>query len=160
MDTMLERFHRFSTVVFSASQDIQKLERDEMERYGLKGTFAQYLLILSRFPQGLTAAQICSKSGKDKAAVSRTLAEMEQKNLITREPANGAYRARILLTGEGMNAALFVARRVNTAVELAGEGLSEEDRQIFYAALNRVSHNLQTIASKGLPPEAELSEKI
>lgn len=154
---MLTRFEQFSASVFCISRDVQKLEREEMERLGLKGAFAQYLLLIRRFPQGITAATLCTLCDKDKAAVSRTLAEMEHQGLILRSGEN-AYRAKILLTQSGSDAAAWVARRAATAVALAGQGLSDEDRTIFYRALDRIAANLQSICAAGLPDPAQDKE--
>ena len=49
-----------------------------MEKYGLKGPHAQCLLAMRRNPQGITASQLCTICDKDKAAISRTVAELEQ----------------------------------------------------------------------------------
>lgn len=122
-----------------------------MQKYGLKGPYAQYLVTMSRCPEGLTAAQLSELCDKDKAAVSRALAELERRALVTREMANDtAYRALIRLTEEGTAAARFVCDKVRQAVDLAGKGLSDQDRQLFYAVLRRIANNLQTISKTGL----------
>lgn len=56
---MISRFERFSFAISGIYRSIQKIERDEMERYGLKGGYAQYLVAMARHPQGLTSAQLC-----------------------------------------------------------------------------------------------------
>ena len=104
---MLSRFEIFSGTISAAYRYVQKLERDEMEKYGLKGAFAQYLLAIHRRVNGVTAAELCEICDKDKAAVSRIVAEMLEKGLIVKEGEN-AYRAVITLTEEGKKAAEFV----------------------------------------------------
>ena len=149
---MLERFEQFTSAISLVYRDVQKIERDEMEKQGLRGAFAQYLLAISRYPQGITAAALCEVCDKDKAAVSRIIAEMETKGLVERE-ADGAsqYRAKLRLTPAGQEAAAFVRKRASAAVELAGNGLSDEDRKAFYAALERISASLQQISQNGIP---------
>jgi len=44
-----------------------------------------------------------------------------------------------------------VCEKATQAVDLAGKGLSEQDRQIFYSVLHRIATNLQAIAAEGLP---------
>ena len=61
------------------------------------------------------------------------------------------YRAALVLTARGQNAAAFVARRATVAVLKAGEGLSDADRKTFYAALELINTNLQTICEDGIP---------
>jgi DNA-binding MarR family transcriptional regulator len=149
---MIQRFEQFTTAVSALCRDVQKIERDEMEKQGLRGAFAQYLLAISQYPEGITASALCEVCDKDKAAVSRVIAEMDAKGLLERENDGASqYRARIRLTTAGQEAAAFVRKRVSVAVELAGVGLSEEDRKAFYTALDLISSNLQQICKKGIP---------
>jgi DNA-binding MarR family transcriptional regulator len=149
---MINRYEKFSTYIASAYRYVQKLEREEMEKYGLKGAYAQYLHALRRTPNGLTASQVCEVCDKDKAAVSRAISEMEQKGLVYRDGKN-PYRALLKLTDEGMNAADFVCERAEIAVRAAGMGLSDEARAIFYSSLEIIASNLQKICKEGIAKE-------
>ena len=153
---MLHRFERFTSSISAIYRDIQKIERDEMEKQGLRGAFAQYLLAMSRYPQGITAAALCEVCDKDKAAVSRVIAELEAKGLLHKE-ADGVtqYRAKVYLTDAGKEAVTFVQQRACAAVELAGSGLSAADRAVFYAALELLGNNLQEVARNGIPDETK-----
>jgi len=147
---MLDRFKMFTTSISSIYRYVQKIEREEMEKYGLKGAYAQYLIAMDHYPEGITAAKLCEVCDIDKAAVSRVLSEMEKKHLVERLGEIG-YRARVRLTDEGKAAALYVAKRATLAVEMAGKGLSEEERRIFYRALERIAGNIQTLSKDGIP---------
>ena len=93
--------------------------------------------------------EVCDK---DKAAISRVIANMEKKGLVTRKGKNNTvYRALLFLTDEGKKAAGYVTERAKIAVEKAGSGLSDHDRQIFYSSLGLISSNLQKICKDGLP---------
>lgn len=149
---MIHRFEQFTGAISAIYRDIQKIERDEMEKQGLRGAFAQYLVAISRHPQGITAAALCEVCDKDKAAVSRIIGELEAKGLVYKEnDGTSQYRARLCLTPAGMEAADFVRQRASIAVELAGKGLSDEDRVVFYTALERIAANLQSISQTGIP---------
>ena len=149
---MLNRFEQFTAAISALYRDIQKIERDEMEKQGLRGAVAQYLLAISRHPDGITAAELCEACDKDKAAVSRIITELEIKGLlIKKNEGSSQYRVKLYLTAAGEQAAAFVQERASAAVELAGDGLSEEDRKIFYSALERISTNLQKICIDGIP---------
>lgn len=149
---MTERFEQFSTFISAIYRNIQKIEREEMVKYGLKGTYAQYLVVMNRFNNGITAAELCEICEKDKAAVSRSISNMEKKGLITRKAqSNNLYRALLTLTDEGKKAAQYVAERAKIAVEKAGTGLSDADRVKFYDALGLISSNLQKICKSGIP---------
>lgn len=151
---MVSRYEQFTTAISSIYHYFQKIERDEMEQYGLRGTYTQYLLAIERSEDGITAAQLSELCEKDKAAVSRAVTEMEAQGLVRRS-SNGerAYRARLFLTEEGKRAAEFVRQRSRMAVDLAGNGLSDDDRAVLYSALELIASNLQKIARDGLPDD-------
>ena len=148
---MLGRYEQFSAAISSMYHDIQKIERVEMAKFGLKGPHAQCLLAMSRYPEGITATQICDICEKDKAAVSRTLAELEENGLVLRTARNGSrYRALLTLTEKGKDAARTVNEKAQIAVELAGAGLDDAQREVFYAVLDVIAGNLHTICKEGL----------
>ena len=148
---MLGRYEALSAAISSIYHDIQKIERVEMAKFGLKGPHAQCLLALNRYPEGMTAAQLCEFCDKDKAAISRTVAELQACGMVSREDRNGnRYRAKLTLTERGMAAAAAVGQRALVAVEMAGVGLQEEQRQVFYQVLNLISQNLHIICKDGL----------
>ena len=155
---MINRFQQFSVSIAAIYRHIQKIERTEMVKFGLKGSYAQYLAALNLHSEGLTSAQLCEICDKDKAAISRVIAEMEEKGLVVREnrddrAAEGRrmYRARLTLTPFGKEAADHVLNRAIVAVEHAGDGLTEENRKIFYAAMEIIANNLQSISEDGIP---------
>lgn len=142
---MISRYEQFSGSVAALNRYIQKIEREEMEKYGYKGSFAQYLVVMARRPEGLTSTQLCEACDKDKAAVSRAVGEMEEKGLIYRESVGESmYRAKLCLTEEGRSAAQYVCRRAEAAVAAAGQGLTEENRQVFYTTMELIAKNLQS----------------
>lgn len=147
---MIDRFEEFSYLISGIYGDIQKIERDEMVKYGAKGVYAQYLIPISQNPNGLTATQLCELCDKDKAAVSRAVSDMERNGLVTRE-GHGGYRALLKLTEEGEKAADYVCKKAVMAVEFAGRDLTEETREIFYAALRSIANNIRIISRDGLP---------
>lgn len=152
---MVKRFELFTSAISGIYRDIQKIGRDEMERYGLKGAYAQYLLAIDRYPEGITAAQLCDICDKNKAAVSRIAAEMESKGLITRKGVNNQYKAPLLLTEEGSKAVRYVKERAGLAAEIAGRGLTDEARKNLYISLRMIANHLQKFCENGLPLEKE-----
>lgn len=149
---MLERFETFSLAISEISKYWHKITTDEMEKYGLKGPHSIYLLIMAKHEEGLTAPQICELCGRDKADVSRTMSAMEKIGLVTKEGVNQSlYRGVLRLTEEGKRAAEYVSSRAKLAVELAGKGLTEEKRSIFYESLGIIAENLRTLCKEGLP---------
>lgn len=148
---MISKYELFSTAVSCMCRDIQKIERTEMAKFGLKGPHAQCLLAMKRFPQGITSVRLCELCEKDKAAISRTVAELEEAGLVKRAQRNGVrYRSLLTLTEEGSVAADAVSLRATQAVEQAGMGLNDEQREVFYTVLAVIAENLHTICKNGL----------
>lgn len=148
---MLSKYELFSSSISCVYHDIQKIERTEMAKYGLKGPHAQCLLAMSRYPQGITAARLCEVCEKDKAAISRTLSELEQMDMIRRTGQNGTrYRASLTLTERGRAAAETVSEKARLAVEQAGQGLEDGQREVFYQVLAQIAENLHAICKDGI----------
>ncbi len=157
---MLDRFEQFTYSISNIAKHIMKIERKEMEKYGLRGSYAQYLVVLAGYPEGITSTKLSELCDRDKAAISRIVCEMEKRGLVTREGSEGGtYRAKLSLTEEGHKAAQFVCDRAEIAVSLAGKGLGEDDRKIFYGALAIFEANLRRISRDGLPEKGDRTEK-
>ena len=148
---MIERFESFTSGINGIYRYILKIEREEMEKYGYRGSYALYLAIMSRFPEGITATRLGELSDRDKAGISRTLAEMEENGLVVRRTnKNNFYRAKLVLTQKGKAAADFVREKAVDAVSAAGAGISDEDRAVFYECLFAIAANLKKISNYGL----------
>ena len=148
---MVSRYELFSSAISCIHHDIQRIERTEMAKYGLKGPHAQCLLAMRRYPEGITAARLCEVCDKDKAAISRMMAELEEKGMVSRGDEKGnRYRMQLRLTALGEEAADHVEQRAKLAVEEAGSGMTEEQRATLYAVLDLIAGNLQTICAEGL----------
>ena len=84
---------------------------------------------------------------EDKAAVSRTVSKLEASGLVYFED-NGEkrrYRSKIRLTEKGEETAEKMVELIESAVKNGGEGLTEEEREIFYRSLGIIADNLQKI---------------
>lgn len=149
---MLRRYEQFSAVVSSLNRGIQKLEREEMVKHGYKGAYAQYLTLLRRYPEGLPLTRICEACDKDKAAVSRMIAELVEKGLVERcTSGERIYKARIRLTEQGSAVAEFVSVRAQAAVATVNDALTEDERIAFYAALEKIAEKLEILTREGIP---------
>lgn len=148
---MIQRFEQFSYDISSIYRHILKLEKEEMEKHGYRGSYALYLSVMSRYPGGITAARLGELCDRDKAGISRTINEMEANGLVRRECyKDNFYRAKLILTPKGKEAASFVRQRAERAVSAAGNGISEEDRRTMYACLEIIEANLRKICDEGM----------
>ena len=149
---MVDRFERFSFAISEISRYWHKITAEEMEKYGLKGPHSVYLTAMYRYPDGITAPQLCELCGKDKSDVSRAMSLMEQKGLVRKEEIyHNRYGGVFKLTETGMAAAGHVCQRASLAVQIAGEDLSDENRAIFYDSLEKIAAKLREISKEGLP---------
>lgn len=148
---MIERFEIFTLSLSEILTSWNKIAAEEMKPFGLKGAYVVYLISLFKIEEGLTSAKLCELCNKDKAEVSRALSVMEGRGLIQRASnTENRYRAKITLTEEGKKLTLALRERIKIAVERGGMGLSEDEREIFYKALQTISANLKEITKEGL----------
>ena len=144
---MLTRFERFSTAISEIDRYWHKIASDEMEKYGLKGPYAVYILAILN-NKGITAAKLSEITDRNKADVSRAINDLSKKQIVIKE--GNSYRALISLTNKGEEIANQVKLKTAKAVELGGKGLSEQDREIFYNSIELIAKNLKEIAREGL----------
>ena len=149
---MLNRFARFSLAIAEIDRCWHKLAAEEMAKYELNSPHAVYLTTLYNFTEGITAARLGELCCKNKADVSRMVTILEKKGLVRKVAVSGnLYRAKLVLTEEGRKAAEHVQSRAALAVELAGSGMTDADRETFYRCLEQITTNLQTLSKEGLP---------
>ena len=152
---MISCFEQFLYIISKIHRQIQKIERTEMVKHGYKGAFAQYLATLRRYEEGLTSSELCEICDKDKAAVSRIIAEMEEKGLVEREKKIvRTYRSKITLTEKGKELAEYVSETSRAAVAAVSGGIFDEvDREMVYDTLDNLYLRLQKVADEGIPQE-------
>ena len=148
---MISKFERFTAAISHIGRCIQKIERVEMAKYGLKGPHAECLLTLGQHPQGITAARLCEISEKDKAAISRTLSELEQAGMILRlDPDGKRYRSQLQLTDKGKQVAREVSYLMGQAVAKAISGVEYSQGEAFFRVLNLIVENMDDLCRNGL----------
>jgi DNA-binding MarR family transcriptional regulator len=138
---MNRRFQSFVTGITVCYKYIQRIKTLEMTEFGLKGTHVMCLFFLHQNPEGLTAAQLCQLCAEDKAAISRTLAVLQQEGYM--ESPGKRYRATLQLTEKGRQVAHQVDVLIEQWVNAGGDGLSESERATFYRVLEHISGNLR-----------------
>ena len=137
---MLQRFQDFVTGITQCYRSIQKIKSTEMTEFGLKGTHVMCLFFLGQHPEGLTAAQLSQMCAEDKAATSRTLAILQERGYI--QAGEKKYRAPIRLTPAGEELARQMEGLIQRWVTFGGDDLTQEEREIFYRALGKITARL------------------
>lgn len=149
---MVRRYEAFAGSIAKIFRSIQKIENEEMKKYNLKGAFAQYLIVMDRYPEGITPTELYDVTGKDKAIVSRAVSEMIEKGLITKPNVPG-YRVPLFLTDKGKEAARYVSERATLAVKKAAVHIGEKQLDAFYKRLEMLGDNLFELSQNGLEEE-------
>lgn len=157
---MTERFNRFLCRISQIDLYWHRIASAEMERYGLRGATAIYLTMLLAAPEGLTAAQLSSQCGRDKADVSRDITRLIKAEMVSRIPCEGkTYRAQLVLTETGRQIAREISAKAAYAVDMVGRNLSVQERASFYLALDDIANNLKVLSQQGLPDTDETTKE-
>ncbi len=146
---MIDRFEKLTLGVAQIYKNIQRIKKYQMHEIGLKGTHVMCIYYLSRNPDGLAAADLCNICKEDKAGISRILSDLTHGGFIYYESgADKKYRAKALLTEKGRQYAHAVNRMILHATEMGGNGVTEEEREIFYRVLFLISDNLSQLCNE------------
>ena len=142
------RFETFTVLIGKISRNIKRLKTCQMAQLDLKGPHVSCLYYL--YSSGpLTAAELCDRCEEDKAAISRSLEFLEQKGyLVCQREKTRKYKTPLVLTTKGQQAGREVSERVEQMLAQASQGLTEEERQIMYRALEKISSNLDKLTDK------------
>ena len=98
---MEERFETFTVLITRISRSIKRIKADEMADFELKGPHVSCLYYLSQ-RDGMTAAELCERCDEDKAAISRSLDDLEKNGYITCASGAGKrYKSPLRLTERG-----------------------------------------------------------
>ena len=141
-----ERFEIFTKLISRISRSIRRIKTDEVAEFNLKSPHVSCLYYLHKSGK-LCSVEIAEACDEDKAAISRTLDYLERQGFIEcEEQGKRRYKANYVLTERGREVAEIIAKRIDKVIMLAGEELTDEERRIFYRALEKISASLDNIA--------------
>lgn len=133
-------FENFVISVLKLYRIVQKIKNYEMSEYGLKSVHVMCLYFLSLNDEGLASNELTRLTLEDKAAISRAIGQLREKNYVDYDA--GKYNAPIRLTEEGKRIAQAVLGKANRAVEAGSMDFTEEERVTFYKSLSEIAKNL------------------
>lgn len=140
---MDEKYKIFTVLMASINRSIRKIKTEEMAEFHLKSPHVSCLYYLYK-KNTLTAKELCDICEEDKANVSRALDYLKTNGYLVRHTEdNKKYKIHLTLTEMGKATACKIAEKIDRILEEAGEGISEEDREIMYRSLSLISTNLQ-----------------
>lgn len=140
----MNRFETFTGSVLELNRYLQKLKEIEMKPFGLRASHMMCLYHLGKNPQGLTVSQVAQACKEDKAAVSRCLAQLVERGLVWGDfpESKRSYRTKLMLTDSGRELAQKVYQKIDDAMIGGGSGLTQEQREHFYTAMEIIITNL------------------
>ena len=145
---MQERFEKFTVLVAKAARNIRKIKTGEMAEFDLKSPHVSCLYYLYKSGP-LTAKALCDICEEDKASISRSVEFLELNGyLVCTSASKKRYKSPFELTEKGREVAKIITQKIDAILEGASQGLSEEERLVFYKSFTLISNNLQKIAAK------------
>ncbi|MBQ7880984.1 MAG: transcriptional regulator [Clostridia bacterium] len=86
---------------------------------------------------------------EDKAAISRSIDFLETNGYIEcNSKTEKRYKTPLSLTNKGREVGKHIASKIDSIVDMASVGLTDENRKVFYKSLLLISNNLQKICNK------------
>ena len=146
---MENRYDKFTALIFNISSYIQKIKNQEMTKMGLKASQVQCLFYLYNNKEGKSVTELCELCGEDKAAISRTVKDLTELEIVFCEKdLNKKYRNPIKLTEKGETIAQKICQKIDTIFDLGRHGVDKQNIQQFYEILTLVCDNLKNISDK------------
>ncbi len=144
---MENRYDKFTKLITNINRNIQKIKKVVMEQLGLKGNQVQVMFHLyKQKKEGISLTKLASICDEDKAAISRTIKELESKGFVfVEENIDQKYRNPIKLTEKGLKVGEIVSQKIDEFFNLGRDGVLPSDIDRFYFLLNLISDNLQNI---------------
>lgn len=143
---MPERFETFTVLAARLSRSIKRIKSEQMARFRLRGAHVSCLYYLAQFGP-MTAAELCERADEDKAAVSRSVEQLEQEGYLSCGDGGGRrYRALLRLSKKGLETGELIRQKIDGIVEQASAGIGEQERAVMYRALERICENLERLA--------------
>ncbi len=140
---MKERFNTFTVLIAKISRSIRKIKSEEMGELNLKSPHVSCLYYIYKMKR-LTATELCDICSEDKASISRSLEYLEQNGYIFCDnKRKKKYRSALTLTEKGVFVGEYIAKKIDSILDMASKGLSEEKRVILYESLALISGNLE-----------------
>ena len=141
---MIPRFEKFTSNMSMAYKYIIKIKAHEMQEFGLKAAHVMCLFFIGKSENGLTAHELVKLCNEDKSGISKALTVLKAKNYISVNDANGTkkYRTKFVITKEGLEIYDRILVAISNVIEKCNDGLSAEERLIFYSSLEKIVTNL------------------
>lgn len=146
----MDRFDVFTGSILELNRYLQKIKDMEMKPFGLRANHVMCLYHLGKNPGGLTATELTAACREDKAAISRCLAQLTDRGLVSGDfpEHKRSYRTKLYLTEAGRELVHTIDRKVDAAMTSGSSGLTAQQREDFYSIVNIIINNLSHYVSE------------
>ena len=146
---MEELYNIFTMQIAKCSRYIRKIKQEEMETFDLKGPHVSCLYYLHKSSSPLTLKELCDVCDEDKAYISRAIDSLEKDGYIEcNSKTEKRYKSPLMLTQKGREVSKKVDKVIDKIVLEAGQGVTPENREIFYKTFRIISDNLKNMCDK------------
>ena len=147
-----ERFNQFVQLIDGIHKSVNKIKLAVAPTLGVKSVHIFWLYELRAHPEGLTAAELASRSMISRSLVSREIEKLQQDGYIhVQEIARGKrknYNSRIILTDKGKALAYHITAEGMKLQNAADIGITHEELTAFYETLEKIYKNLCAITAE------------
>ena len=134
-----QRFYIFTQLIDGIHKCIHKLKIDTAPYLGVKSVHIFWVYELYLHPEGLTAAELASRSMISRSLISREIESLQKDGFIEiHETAHGKrknYNSHITLTESGKQLARSIMTEGLTVQSGVRAGISDEELAAFYKTL-------------------------
>ncbi|MBQ9805350.1 MAG: winged helix-turn-helix transcriptional regulator [Clostridia bacterium] len=145
-----DRFYRFCLLIDGIHKNINRLKIDLAPDLGVKSVHIFWVYELLLHEDGLTAAELASKTMISRSLISREIEDLYELGYIDMcKTAHGKrknYNSRIYLTEKGKDLAKSISDLGNQIQFAADKNITEEELSSFYSTLEKLSENLLEIS--------------
>lgn len=144
-----DHFEQFTLTLANILKAVKKIKDKRMNTYGLRSSHVMVIYLLGRSPHGLTPVELAESGSVDKALISRIITELTEKGFVTTNPSDGKrYKARLMLTPTGKEAADYIASVINDVQKQVSGDIPKEDLAVFYRVLFTLQDNFRNLVNE------------
>ncbi|MGD9909057.1 MAG: MarR family winged helix-turn-helix transcriptional regulator [Candidatus Izemoplasmatales bacterium] len=141
----MERNISYLPILFHSFQKMMMEEHETIvESYDLTKKHIPFLMVIGRFPEGLTQQEISEKMRMDKAHTSRTLRELEEKGYVIKE-GEGTYKHKYLPTEKSKQMKKLLKEKNDQIVSKVLSVLTDDEVVQFETIIRKLTDEISHI---------------
>ena len=145
---MQHRVTDFMTLVVAAYKKLQQIKKKQTALYAaydIKSQHVMVLYFLGHNIHGLTVTELANLCCEDKAATSRAVEYLVERNYVVHEEemVRRRWRSKVKITPAVMRLCRIIDHVSIEASNIVKEGISDEDLQVFYRVFHQMVKNME-----------------